>query len=152
MGSEDDGSLSNFSLCDTWKLTRHHVSLTQDEHEMNERQTIFTIWRDGRKRFLRVYSPKVIASDCDLADGMEMIQPNYVKGTCNKLLCIQSSLQSLSVSNVKFLSYREMRSTNGEQLDEVIMNSHRGPCWHPHNVITREVWQFFIQQATAVSN
>lgn len=86
----------------------------------------------------------------DLADGMKMIKPNNAKGTCNKLLCIQSSLQSLSVDNVKSLRYREIRSINRVQLDKVIMNSHRGPCWH--NVITTEAWQIFIQQATAVSN
>lgn len=125
-----------------------HKTKAWNEWEMNS----FNHLEGCRKRFMWAYSPRVIPSDCDLADGMEMIKLNNAKGTCNKLLCIQSSLQSLNVSNVKFLCYREMRSTNGVQLDEVIMNSHRGPCWHPHNVITREVWQIFIQQATAVSN
>lgn len=122
---------------------------TRQDHKMDRPKIKGTIF------FLQisvVNAHRITPSDCDLADGMKMIKPNNAKGTCNQLLCIQSSLQSLSVSNVKSLRYREMRSTNRVQLDEVIMNSHRGPCWHPHNVITTEAWQIFIQQATAVSN
>ncbi len=155
--SEDLGRLSNSSICDTWKRVHHHVNMRQDKTMKWTGQKwkgtlFFTIWRDGRKSSV-VNAPRITPSDCDLADGMKKkCKPNNAKGTCNKLLSIHSSLQSLSVSNVKSLHYREMRSTNVVQLNEVIMNSHRGPCWHPHNVITTEAWQNFIQQATAVSN
>lgn len=115
------------------------------------KESFFTIWRNGRNSS-GTNALRIIPSVCDLVDGMKIIKLNNAKGTCNKLLCIQSLPQSLSVSNVKSLRYREMRSANGVQLDEVIMNSHRGLCWHPHNVITREAWQIFIQQATAVSH